>query len=203
MPRAGSPARLWLWTAVTPQADSAMLRASLTAVEYYLPARMLTNEELEVSFPEWPAEKIREKLGIISRPIADKGECSSDLAVSAAMKLFAAGACEPSQVDFILFCTQTPDYLLPTSACLIQERLGIPTTAGALDFNLGCSGYVYGMGLAKGLVETGQAANVLLLTGETYSKLINAQFVRRRRLRDISQGGGRRSRTYRAFCIRY
>jgi len=156
-----------------PQFDFAMLRASITAVEYHLPARMLTNEELEDCYPEWPAEKIKDKLGITLRPIAEDGECSSDLAVSAARKLFARGACEPSQIDFILFCTQTPDYLLPTSACLIQNRLGIPKSAGALDFNLGCSGYVYGLGLAKGLVETGQASNVLLLTGETYSKLMH------------------------------
>jgi 3-oxoacyl-[acyl-carrier-protein] synthase-3 len=76
-------------------------------------------------------------------------------------------------VDFILFCTQSPDHFLPTSACVMQERLGIPTSTGALDFNLGCSGFVYGLGLAKALVETGQATNVLLVTAETYSKFIH------------------------------
>jgi 3-oxoacyl-[acyl-carrier-protein] synthase-3 len=78
-------------------------------------------------------------------------------------------------IDFILFCTQSPDYYLPTSACVMQDRLGIPTTAGALDFNLGCSGYVYGLSLAQGLVETGQAKNVLLITADTYSKFMHAQ----------------------------
>ena len=73
----------------------------------------------------------------------------------------------------MLLCTQSPDYFLPTSACLVQERLGPPGSVGALDFNLGCSGYVYGLGLAKGLVETGQARKVLLLTAETYSKFLD------------------------------
>ena len=158
--------------AVIPQPNLLMPHASIRATEYFLPQRVLTNEELAESFPEWPAEKIQEKLGISSRLIAADGECSSDLAVRAAEKLFATGICSPSDIDFILFCTQTPDFLLPTSACLMQHRLGIPQTVGALDFNLGCSGFIYGLGLAKGLVETGQAKNVLLLTGETYSKLL-------------------------------
>ena len=76
-------------------------------------------------------------------------------------------------IDFVLFCTQSPDYFLPTSACVIQDRLGLPTSCGALDFNLGCSGYVYGLSLAKGLIFGGIANNVLLLTGETYSKFMH------------------------------
>ena len=152
-----------------------MLSASITAVEYHLPERVLANKELEQCFPEWSAEKIEEKLGITSRAIAAADECSSDLAVAAARTLFKRGACTAAEIDFILFCTQTPDYLLPTSACLIQDRLGIPKSAGAIDFNLGCSGYVYGLGIAKGLIETGQAKKVLFLTGETYSKLMQPQ----------------------------
>ncbi len=73
------------------------------------------------------------------------------------------------------FCTQSPDYPLPTTACLIQERLGLGSHVGALDFNLGCSGFVYGLSLADGLIQSGQAKNVLLLTGETYSKYIDQQ----------------------------
>jgi len=75
-------------------------------------------------------------------------------------------------IDFVLFCTQSPDYLLPTSACLLQSRLGLKTSIGALDFNLGCSGYVYGLALAKGLINSGVCKNILLVTGETYSKFI-------------------------------
>src|SRR6185437_6494269 len=100
-------------------------------------------------------------------------ECASDLGYQAAQKLFASGACTPAQVDYLLLCTQSPDYFLPTTACVLQDRLGIPTHAGALDFNLGCSGFVYGLGLAQGLIETGQAERVLLVTAETYSKFIH------------------------------
>ena len=149
-----------------------MQRASIKDTAYHLPEQVLTNAELAEFFPEWPAEKIREKLGVSQRRISACDEFSSDLAVKAAEKLFSQGHCKASEIDFVLFCTQTPDFLLPTSACLIQHRLGIPKSAGAMDFNLGCSGYIYGLGLAKGLIETGQATKLLLLTGETYSKLL-------------------------------
>jgi 3-oxoacyl-[acyl-carrier-protein] synthase-3 len=151
------------------------MRAAIKAIEYALPANILTNEQLAAEFVEWGAEKIEQKLGIVSRSLAGEKECASDLAVSAAQKLFSTGCCLPEEIDFLLFCTQSSDYLLPTTACLLQERLSVPTEAGALDFNLGCSGYIYGLGLAKGLVETGQARNVLLLTGDTYSKYLHQE----------------------------
>ena len=100
-------------------------------------------------------------------------QCSSDLAVAAALKLFESGACRPDEIDFILLCTQSPDYFLPTTACLIQQRLGIPTTTGALDFNLGCSGFVYGLSLCQGLISSGQARCVLLLTAEKLTGIIH------------------------------
>ncbi|HJQ68487.1 MAG TPA: ketoacyl-ACP synthase III [Blastocatellia bacterium] len=149
------------------------MQAVIKAIEYHLPERSLTNSQLISEFPEWTTEKIEQKTGIAERRIAAVDECSSDLGVAAAQKLFSSGACQPGEIDYILLCTQTPDYFLPTTACVMQERLDIPTTAGALDFNLGCSGYVYGLGLAKGLIETGQARNVLLITAETYSKLLS------------------------------
>ncbi len=148
------------------------MHAVIRAIEYHLPDRVLTNSELGESFPDWGIEKIAAKTGIIERRLAGSRECASDLAVAAAQKLFASGACRPEEVDFLLFCTQSPDYFLPTTACILQGRLGLPTGAGALDFNLGCSGFVYGLSLAKGLIETGQATRVLLLTGETYSKFL-------------------------------
>jgi 3-oxoacyl-[acyl-carrier-protein] synthase-3 len=73
----------------------------------------------------------------------------------------------------LLYCTQTPDYILPTTACILQHRLGLPISCGALDFNLGCSGYVYGLGLAKALIESRQARTILFLTADTYSRLLN------------------------------
>ncbi len=150
-----------------------MLKAAVQTIEYYFPDKVLTNNQLATEFPDWTTEKIEEKTGITARHIAREEECSSDLGVAAAQKFFASGICQPKDIDYLLVCTQTPDYFLPTTACLIQDRLGIPTNSGAMDFNLGCSGFVYGLGLAKGLIETGQAHNILLITAETYSKLIH------------------------------
>ncbi len=147
--------------------------AVIRAIEFHLPQTVVSNDDLARDFPGWPVEKIGQKTGIRERHIAAPGECSSDLAVAAARRLFDSGACTPTDVDFILLCTQSPDYFLPTTACLVQERLGVPTTAGALDFNLGHSGYVYGLALATGLVERGMAQTVLLITAETYSKFIH------------------------------
>lgn len=149
------------------------MRARVVAVEYHLPDRVLTNAQLAAEFPEWTVEKIEAKTGILERRVSAEGECSSDLADKAARKLFASGACGPEEVDFLLLCTQSPDYFLPATACLLQARLGIPDRAGALDVNQGCSGFVYGLSLAKGLIETGQARTVLLLTAETYTKFIH------------------------------
>lgn len=136
----------------------------------YLPAELLDNHALALAFPEWTAEQIVKKTGIAIRHIAERDECASDLAFQAAKTLLSSTG--STDVDFLLFCTQSPDYLLPTSACLLQSRLGLATNCGALDFNLGCSGFIYGLSLAHGLLGTGQANKVLLLTADTYSKML-------------------------------
>ena len=82
---------------------------------------------------------------------------------------------KPDIIDFIIFATQSPDHFLPASSCILQDRLGIPTTAGAFDFDLGCSGYAYGLAIAKSFVESGLATNVLLLTGDTISKYLHKE----------------------------
>jgi len=153
--------------------NGARRRAAVKAVASYLPADLLTNEQLARELGGWDAQKILEKTGIAVRHIAAPNECSSDLGVAAAQRLFSKGACAPADIDFLLFCTQSPDYFLPTTACLVQDRLGLRLDCGALDFNQGCSGFVYGLSLAKSLIETGSAENVLLITAETYSKFIN------------------------------
>lgn len=147
--------------------------AIIKLIEYELPECFLTNEILATDFSDWSVEKIEKKTGIRVRRIAAQYECASDLGVLAAEKIFINSNCKREEIDYLLFCTQSPDYFLPTTACLMQDRLGLPNSCGALDFNLGCSGYIYGLGLAKGLIETGQACNVLLITAETYSKYIH------------------------------
>jgi 3-oxoacyl-[acyl-carrier-protein] synthase-3 len=142
----------------------------ISSIASHLPATVLTNEHLAQLYPGWSAEKIFEKTGIRERRIAAPHECASDLAFQAAERLFAH---QERTADFLLFCTQSPDFILPTTACLLQQRLHLPTTCAALDFNLGCSGYVYGLALADSVLKTGLAQRVLLLTGDTYSRLIH------------------------------
>jgi 3-oxoacyl-[acyl-carrier-protein] synthase III len=149
-----------------------MHKAYIQHIEYYLPEAILSNEHIAQSHPEWSVDKIASKTGIFERHIAAEDEFSSDMAIKAANKLFEAGV-DKDSIDYILLCTQSPDYFLPTTACIIQEKLGLRKNIGALDFNLGCSGFIYGIGLAKGLIVSGQAKNVLLLTSETYSKFIH------------------------------
>ncbi len=150
-----------------------MKRAAIKAISSFLPSATLTNEQLAERFADLSAEQILSKTGIAVRHIAAKEECASDLGVAAAEKLFATGACAPEDVDFLLFCTQSPDYFLPTTACVMQSRLGLKTSCGAIDFNQGCSGYIYGLALAKSLVESGTSTNVLLVTSDTYTRFIN------------------------------
>jgi 3-oxoacyl-[acyl-carrier-protein] synthase III len=150
-------------------------RAAIKAVSSYLPAGELTNEQLAEEFGDLEPAVILERTGIRVRRIAGAEEYASDLGVAAAHHLFEEGAAKPEEIDFLLFCTQSPDYLLPATACIVQERLGLRTDCGAIDFNQGCSGYVYGLSLAKSLVETEVAQRVLLITADTYSKYINAR----------------------------
>ena len=147
--------------------------AKITAIEYVLPVKTLSNDDLARDFPEWNVDKIFSKTGINNRQIAGVSECASDLAFQACDKLLNAIDLDRSAIDFIILCTQSPDYFLPATACILQDRLGLSTQCGAFDFNQGCSGFIYGLGIAKGLIETGQAKNIVLVTAETYSKYIH------------------------------
>ncbi|MEN6449373.1 MAG: ketoacyl-ACP synthase III [Thermoguttaceae bacterium] len=150
-----------------------MKYAAIGPVAIHLPEKVESNDYLKSQYPKWDMDLVFAKTGIQERHIAAPGECSSDLGVAAAEKLFAQHNIDRKSIDFLLFCTQTPDYPLPTTACLIQDRLGLRTSIGALDFNLGCSGFVYGLSLANGLIRTGTARRVLLITAETYTKFID------------------------------
>jgi len=147
--------------------------AYIKAISYYLPEKIVTNEELVEEFPEWSVDKVAAKVGVDSRHLAAPDETAGDMAEKAARKLFTEYNISPASIDFVMLCTQSPDYFLPSTACILQDRLGIPTSAGAFDYNLGCSGCIYGMAIAKGLIAAGIAKNVLLLTAETYNKYLH------------------------------
>ena len=149
------------------------MKAFIKAISYVLPEKVVTNEDLVKEFPEWTVEKIAGKVGVQERHIAGIDETASDIGLKAAEKLFSEHEIDRNSIDFLLFCTQSPDYFLPTTACILQNRLGLRTDIGALDFNLGCSGFIYGLSLAKGLIFGDIAKNVLLITSETYSKHIH------------------------------
>ena len=149
------------------------MSAFISAISYYLPETKVSNQDLVEQFPEWSVDKIAKKIGVMNRHMVTEGQCASDLAEQAAKRLFLEHDIDKDKVDFLLLCTQSPDYFLPTTACLLQSRLKLNNKCGALDFNLGCSGYVYGLALAKGLIESNVANNVLLLTAETYTKYIH------------------------------
>jgi len=147
--------------------------AYVKAISYYLPEVEITNEQLAAEFPEWDVAKISSKVGISSRYVTDKDEFTADIAVKAAKQLIDEYNLSPTAFDVIMLCTQTPDYFLPATACIVQDRLGLSTRTAAFDFNQGCSGYIYGLAMAKGFIAAGIAKNVLLITAETYSKHIH------------------------------
>lgn len=150
------------------------MKTFIKAISYYLPEKILTNEELVKEFPEWSVEKIADKIGVLQRHISANDETATDLAIKSAEKLFFENPhINRDRIDFVLLCTQSPDYFLPSSSCIIQDKLGLRTDIGAFDFNLGCSGYVYGLSIAKGLIFGGIAKNILLLTAETYTKYLH------------------------------
>jgi 3-oxoacyl-[acyl-carrier-protein] synthase III len=149
------------------------MNCHILGVQYHLPEGRRTNEDLVQANPGWDAEKIFQKTGIRARRVAAVAETAGDLGYLAARRLLDELDFDPARVDVLLFCTQSPDFALPATACLLQERLGLPNSCGAFDFNLGCSGFTYGLWLARSLITSGEAANVLLIVGDTYSKYCN------------------------------
>jgi 3-oxoacyl-[acyl-carrier-protein] synthase-3 len=149
--------------------------AYIATIEYALPARSVTNQELERLHPQWQMDQVALRTGVQSRHLCEPGETALDLAEAACRKLSERPGVNLAQVDSILFCTQSPDHIMPPNACLLQERLGLPHTVAALDFTLACSGFIYGLYIAKALVVSGMAKNILLVTSETYSKWIHSE----------------------------
>ena len=147
------------------------MKAYIKAISYHLPEATYTNEDFFSSFPEAVANKENLSLiGVQSRHIVNPQLTASDIAVESALTFFKEHNISPADIDFLLFCAQEFDYYGPTSACVMHEKLGLPKSCGALDYNLGCSGFVYGLSLAKGLIESVGMRNVLLITSSTLTK---------------------------------
>lgn len=144
----------------------------IAAIAGYLPEERLSNEKLVEEFGTWTPEKIYHKTGISERRIAKK-ELVSDMAIGAAENLFRTYSIARDEIDMLILCTETPDYIMPATACIVHDRLGLRKNTGAFDYNLGCSGYVYGLGLAKSLIAGNMARNVLLITADVLTRFIN------------------------------
>lgn len=148
------------------------MKVVIQAIEYYLPEKLENNEDLLIDNPQWEMGKIFEKTGISTRCIAEKNQCASDLGIRAAEKVLTKSCLDRKKIDVLIFCTQSPDYFLPTTACIMQDKLGLDTSTAAFDINLGCSGYVYGLAIGASLIESGLYSNVLLVCADTYTKYV-------------------------------
>ena len=141
--------------------------AKIKAIASYLPAQIEDNAEIV-------DKRFIKKIGVKSRHIVTD-ESAGDLALKAAEKLFAEYNIDRQETDFILLCTQHPDYQMPHTSAQIQDKLGLKKSVGTLDIALGCSGYVYGLAVAKGFIEAGLAKKILFLTSSVYTKYINVK----------------------------
>lgn len=145
---------------------------SLVDIEYYLPNKVVTNEEFQLTHPEWRIGEVAKRTGVMQRHITRADETAYDLALVAAKKLLERHLSLSSKIGAIIFCTQSPDYIMPSNAFLLQRDLNLPGSILAFDYNLACSGYVYGLLIASSLIKTGVVSDVLLVTADTYSKYI-------------------------------
>ena len=150
-----------------------MMTSFIVGSAYYVPEGKLTHAELSERFGPEQVDKIAESSGIYERRVVLNNECASDLAFKATVELFEALSLNPEEIDALIFATQTPDYLLPTTACILQDRLGLAKTAAVFDINLGCSQYVYALMTAHSMIVSGVVKNALVLTGDTVSRIIN------------------------------
>ncbi|HKC67123.1 MAG TPA: ketoacyl-ACP synthase III [Bacteroidia bacterium] len=150
------------------------MHSYIKAISYYLPEKTFSNEDFFDEFPEaLPGINNLQKIGVKKRHIIEESQTASDLAVNCAIKFFKEHNISPHNIDFLLFCSLELDYYTPATACVIHQALNLPENCGVLDFNHGCSGYVYGLSLAKGLIESVGQKNVLLITSSSLTKKIH------------------------------
>ncbi|MGB3591803.1 MAG: ketoacyl-ACP synthase III [Nonlabens sp.] len=151
------------------------MTATIRNISYHLPQDTYPEDRLYVDFKELKGQKALQRLGVKNRHVISNDETASGMAIKAAKNMFDGYGVNASTIDYVIFCSQEFDYYTPSTACVIQHKLGIPSTAGALDFNLGCTGFLYGLSMAKGLIETNQCSNVLLLTASCPTRRVHPE----------------------------
>lgn len=152
-----------------------MPNAFIKHVSTYFPDKVLTNLDLTQLFSQLSEAEIVKKTGVKKRHIAAENELPSDLCIQAAVNLFEETAFEKDKIDFLLYCTEALDYTAPATSCILHQKLGLRKQVGCLDFNYGCTGYVYGLSLAQALIKSGMARNILFLAGETPSIVLHPE----------------------------
>jgi 3-oxoacyl-[acyl-carrier-protein] synthase III len=145
----------------------------IEAISYAFPATRVNNAELDDAYPDRDSAGLEKLSGVPFRYVAGPGETALDLIVSACEKLAARGQLRPESIDAIIFCTQTPDFFMPSNACLLHGGLDLGPNVLAFDVNIGCSGYIYGVQLAASLVQSGAAKRVLLATADTITRYVH------------------------------
>ena len=148
------------------------MKVKISSISYHLPEKTEGLIDLQRDNPDWDMPKLLEKTGIRTRHIASLDQTASDLAYIAAEQLLSDTQIR-NQIDLLILVTQSPDYLLPTSACILQDRLRLSQNCMAFDINLGCSGFVSALSVAGGLIESGVVNTGLILCADTYSKYID------------------------------
>lgn len=147
--------------------------ARITTVKSYLPERVLTNKDLE-KLVETSDEWIVSRTGMHERRLAESNECPSDMGTAAALKVLQSAEMGPEEVDMILVATMSPDYISPSTACLIQANLGA-SKAAAMDIQAACTGFLYGLSIAKAYIESNMYQNVLVIAAEKMSAFVDYQ----------------------------
>ena len=145
----------------------------IKALTACVPQDIVYNKDLGYLIPEEEIEKTINNIGIEQRRIAAPDVTASDLCYKAAQQLFADNNIEPDSIDVLLFMSQTADYRIPATSCLLQHRLGLPRETLCFDISLGCSGYLFALSAAFAYASMDGVNRVLLLDGETFSKIVN------------------------------
>ncbi len=149
------------------------MNCKIAQIEYYLPEKTVTNRDLLRENPDWNIDSLLPKTGVLKRHVAGETETALDLAVKACHKLFERSKLSPQSIDAVMFCTQSPDHIMPGNAFVLHNKLDLPERALAFDFNLACSGYVYGLAMARAFFNTYPIKNLLFVTADTYTKYIH------------------------------